>query len=270
MDKIIGFIGTGNMGQAMIGGMIKSGAFGTMKIMVNDLDKQKLDSIRENPEIEIAENLEILVRRSDIIVLAVKPNAYDDVMESIKGYITDKKVIVTIAAGKSIASMESILGSQTKVVRSMPNTPALVGEGMSVLCCNKNVSQLELNDVKLIFESFGKVEILEESAIDVVIGISGSSPAYVFMFIEAMADAAVLHGMSRVTAYKLASQAVLGSAKMVLETGKHPGELKDMVCSPGGTTIEAVAELEKLGLRNSIIKGVTRAIEKSVQMNKIL
>ncbi len=150
----------------------------------------------------------------------------------------------------------------------MPNTPALVNEGMSAICKNKNITDQELNTIKTIFDSFGKSEIVEEYLIDAVIGVSGSAPAYVFMFIEAMADGAVAAGMPRYQAYKFASQAVMGSAKMVLESGKHPGELKDMVCSPGGTTIEAVKTLEAEGLRNSVIKGIEACIAKSKEMNQ--
>lgn len=148
----------------------------------------------------------------------------------------------------------------------MPNTPALVAEGMTAVCPNANVTKQELSNVMLMLQSFGKAEIMPEGLIDAVTGISGSSPAYVFMFIEAMADAAVMYGMPRDKAYLFASQAVLGSAKMVMESGRHPGELKDMVCSPGGTTIEAVAELEKTGLRASVISGVKACIEKSISM----
>ncbi len=150
----------------------------------------------------------------------------------------------------------------------MPNTPALVGEGMSALCKNSNVTDEELNMIKALFESFGEAEIVSEYLMDTVTGISGSSPAYVFMFIEAMADAAVLAGMPRQQAYKFASQAVMGSAKMVLETGKHPGELKDMVCSPAGTTIEAVKVLEEEGFRAAVIKSIVACIDKSKDMSK--
>ena len=149
----------------------------------------------------------------------------------------------------------------------MPNTPALVNEGMTALCPNKNINDDELNEIVSIFNSFGKCEIVKEDLIDAVIGVSGSSPAYVFMFIEALADGAVKAGMQREQAYKFAAQSVMGSAKMVLESEKHPGELKDMVCSPGGTTIEAVAVLEENNMRASIIKAVTAAVDKSKEMS---
>ncbi len=161
-----------------------------------------------------------------------------------------------------------MFGKRIKIVRVMPNTPALVGEGMAAICPNDLVSKEETEEVISIFESFGKAEIVEEKLMDSVTAVSGSSPAYVYMFIEAMADAAVLEGMPRDKAYKFAAQAVLGSAKMVLETGMHPGALKDMVCSPGGTTIKAVATLEKHGFRNAIIEAMRDCAIKSKEMSK--
>lgn len=162
--------------------------------------------------------------------------------------------------------MEEWLGDDLKIIRTMPNTPALVGQAMSAVCPNKNVSEEELKYCINIFESFGECEVLEEKYFDGFIAVAGSSPAYVFMFIEAMADGAVKLGIPRAKAYKMAAQSVLGSAKMVLETGKHPGELKDMVCSPAGTTIDAVVELEKLGFRNSVIQAMDKCAEKSKNM----
>ena len=174
-----------------------------------------------------------------------------------------KKLVVSIAAGISLDIIESFLGKDKRIIRVMPNTPALVGEGMAGLSPNELVSDEEAELVKKLFESFGKAEIVPEKLQDAVCGISGSSPAYVFMFIEAMADGAVAEGMPRAQAYKFAAQAVLGSAKMVLETGKHPGELKDAVCSPGGTTIEAVAALEQAGFRSAVIDAERICIDKS-------
>ena len=164
--------------------------------------------------------------------------------------------------------MSNALGETAKVIRTMPNTPALVGEGMSALCANRNITKEELQDVVKIFESFGKIEILEEKLIDVVPAVSGSSPAYVYMFIEALGDGAVLQGMPRDKAYKMAAQAVLGAAKMVLETGEHPGKLKDDVCSPGGTTIEAVYTLEKNNFRGPVISAMESCTEKAIKMGK--
>ena len=160
-----------------------------------------------------------------------------------------------------------MFGKNVKVMRTMPNTPAMVGEGVTAYCIEENISLKEERTIVEILSCFGLVERVEEKEMDAVVATTGSSPAYVYMFIEAMADAAVLGGISRDKAYRLAAQAVLGSAKMVLETGMHPGALKDMVCSPGGTTIEAVTTLEENGFRNAIIKAMRNCMEKSKKMN---
>ncbi len=184
-------------------------------------------------------------------------------INEIKDYIKDNQIIVTIAPGKTLAWLSETFGRSLKVIRCMPNTPALVGEGITGVCSNDLVTAKELEQVCGILRGFGKVEVLPEKLMDVVVAVSGSSPAYVFMFIEAMADAAVADGMPRAQAYQFAAQAVYGSAKMVLETGKHPGELKDMVCSPGGTTIEAVRVLEQKGFRSAVIEAMKACTNKS-------
>ncbi|CEO25869.1 MAG: pyrroline-5-carboxylate reductase [Paraclostridium sordellii] len=268
MNKKIGFIGAGNMAKAMIGGIVKSSLVDANKVTASDLNENALENAKKEYGINVTTDSKEVVKNSDIVVVAVKPNVYDIVLEGVKDLISDEKIIVTIAAGKTIESIENVIGKDKKVIRTMPNTPALVNEGMSAICKNKNITDEELNIVKNIFNSFGKAEVVNEYLIDSVIGASGSAPAYVFMFIEAMADAAVLAGMPRNQAYTFAAQAVMGSAKMVLETGKHPGELKDMVCSPGGTTIEAVKTLEKEGFRSAVIKAIGDCIEKSKEMSK--
>lgn len=264
----LGFIGCGNMGKAMIGGIINSGQLKASEIIVSDLNEAALKVANEELGIHTTTDSVALAKDSDVIVVAVKPNIYGIVLGQIKEVIKPSTIIVTIAAGISIGFVENILGEDKKIIRTMPNTPALVGEGMTAMCPNKNISDDEKTMIQNLLSGFGKAEIVGEYLIDAVIGASGSAPAYVFMFIEAMADAAVLAGMPRAQAYKFASQAVYGSAKMVLETGKHPGELKDMVCSPGGTTIEAVAAFEKTGFRSSVIESVTACIEKSKKMSE--
>lgn len=268
MNKIIGFIGCGNMGQAMIGGIIKANIVSPENIIVADLNEKSLKTTADAYGVKITTDNNDVAKAADIIILSVKPNLYPVVIEGIKNNVKENVVIVTIAAGKSIESTELSFGRKLKVVRVMPNTPALVGEGMAALCPNERVTAEEKDEIVSIFESFGKAEIVSEKLMDVVTSVSGSSPAYVYMFIEAMADAAVLDGMPRNQAYKFAAQAVLGAAKMVLSTGKHPGDLKDMVCSPGGTTIEAVATLEEKGLRNAVISAMRKCTEKSKEMSK--
>lgn len=268
MKKVIGFIGAGNMGQAIVGGIVNAGLVTSENIVMSDLYMPSLEKAKEKFGIQITtSNIEV-AEKSDILVLAVKPNLYPIVIEEIKDVVKENVVIVTIAAGKSIESTEKSFGREIKVIRTMPNTPALVGEGMTAVCTNALILEEDKEEVCALLNSFSKVEIVSEKLIDAVISVSGSAPAYVYMFIEAMADGAVLQGMARDKAYKFAAQTVLGSAKMVLETGMHPGALKDMVCSPGGTTIEAVAELEEKGFRSAVISAMNKCYDKSQAMSK--
>ena len=266
-DKIIGFIGAGNMGSALIGGILNASLATTGQLIASAHSAATLEQLHSRFKIETTLSNETVAERSDILFLAVKPNKFDEVIPQISSHVKNSCIIVSIAAGKTIAAIEESFGREIKLVRAMPNTPALVGEAMSALCANASVSAEELAEVQQIFNAFGKSEIVPESLIDAVVGVSGSSPAYVYMFIEAMADAAVADGMPRAQAYKFAAQSVYGAAKMVLETGKHPGELKDAVCSPGGTTIEAVAALEKGGLRNTVISAQRACSKKSHEMS---
>ena len=193
----------------------------------------------------------------------MKPQFYPDVISEIADCVRPETVIVTIAPGKTLAWLREQFGRDLKIVRTMPNTPAMVKEGMTGVCPNAQVTEEDLARVMAILESFGKAEVVPEHLLDVVTSVSGSSPAYVFVLIEAMADGAVADGMPRAQAYKFAAQAVLGSARMVLETGRHPGELKDMVCSPGGTTMEAVRVLEEKGFRSAVIEAEKACVKKS-------
>lgn len=261
----IGFIGVGNMGSAMLGGAVRSGRFKAEDIYASDVNSEVLAEIKDKYNINISESNRD-ASGCDMLVLAVKPQFLYDVIEEIKESVTEATVIVSIAAGQSIEKIERAFEKEIKLVRVMPNTPALVGEAMSALAPNKNVTDADMNIVKTFFECFGKAEIVSEKLMDAVTAVSGSSPAYVFMFIEAMADAAVHAGMPRKQAYIFAAQSVFGSAKMVLETGKHPGELKDMVCSPAGTTIEAVKVLEDKGFRSAVMDAIDACVEKSKSM----
>ncbi|WP_234117176.1 pyrroline-5-carboxylate reductase [Clostridium hydrogenum] len=269
MNRRIGFIGCGNMAQAMIMGIVGSNIIAADNIMVSNPSEEKLNFIKDKCKVHITtDNKEVAVN-SDILVLAVKPNKYSEVIDEIKDEITSKTIIVTIAAGISLDKIKLMFKKEVKVVRTMPNTPALVGEAMTALCYSEeSVSEDEVKVVRKILESFGKTEVIDEKLMDAITGLSGSSPAYVYMFIEAMADGAVLQGMPREKAYKIAAQSVLGAAKMVLETGKHPGKLKDEVCSPGGTTIEAVYTLEKNNFRAAVMEAVDKCTEKSKEMSR--
>ena len=267
LDKMIGFIGAGNMGSAMIGGILDASLVTTSQIIASAHSPETLDKIRTKFSIETTQSNEVVAERSDILFLAVKPNKFSEVLPQIKGHLKPDCIVVSIAAGQPIANIEALLG-EVRLVRAMPNTPALVGAAMSALCPNDKVTPEEVKLVESLFNSFGRAEVVPESMMDAVVGVSGSSPAYVYMFIEAMADAAVADGMPRAQAYKFAAQSVLGAAKMVLETGKHPGELKDAVCSPGGTTIEAVAALEHGGFRDTVISAQRACSKKSYDISQ--
>lgn len=263
---MLGFIGCGNMAQAMLRGILEKGLYAPGDIIVSRRSGEALEGIREQFLVNVTTDNKKVAEAADVLVLAVKPFQFETVIREIRDVVKEDVIIISIAAGQTIANIERLFGKNIKLVRSMPNTPALVLEGAAGVCFNENVTEEEKEKAQSIFSSFGIAHEVSEGMIDTVIGVSGSSPAYVFLFIEAMADAAVADGMPRAQAYELAAQSVLGSAKMVLETGKHPGELKDMVCSPGGTTIEAVRVLEKEGFRSAVIEAMKACVKKAGEM----
>ncbi len=259
----IGFIGCGNMGGAMVRGILAAGKCSPQDIMVSALRESTLLARKEELGILTSKDNREVAAFADILFLAVKPQYYEKVTGEIRDAVRPGTLIVSIAPGKTHKWLAGQFGDKAKIIRAMPNTPAMVREGMTGICPNENVTEEELRMLCEICSGFGGAEIVSENLMDVVTSVSGSSPAYVFMFIEAMADAAVADGMPRAQAYRFAAQAVLGSAKMVLETGKHPGELKDMVCSPAGTTIEAVRVLEEKGFRSAVIEAMKACTEKA-------
>lgn len=262
----IGIIGAGNMGGAIIGGIVSGGIAQPSDIIVSDLNKEKINELKNEYGIKPGTS-NADAAAADILFLCVKPNVVYQVIEGIKDKVRDNTIVISIVAGQPIEKLETAFeNDKLKLVRVMPNTPALVGEGMAAVVPNANADEIDTAKVLEIFNSFGRAECVTESLMDAVTAVSGSSPAYVFMFIEAMADAAVQGGMPRAQAYTFAAQSVLGSARMVLETGKHPGELKDMVCSPAGTTIDAVAVLEEEGMRSAVMKAMKACINKSKSM----
>ena len=266
MKRKIGFIGCGNMGTAMIHGMLDSKECAPEDIIASAKSQKSIEAKGQELGIRMVADNRQVAEFADVLFLAVKPQFYETVIDEIKDSVTDHMIIVSIAPGKSLDWFEEKFGKRIKMVRTMPNTPAMVKEGMIGMCHNDMVSDEEIAIVQQLCQGFSKTEIIPEHLMDVVTAVRGSSPAYVFMFIEAMADAAVAGGMPRQQAYTFAAQAVLGSAKMVLETGKHPGELKDMVCSPGGTTIQAVRVLEEGGMRSSVIEAMMKCLDISRKM----
>ena len=262
----IGFIGLGNMASAMIAGMLEKGIAKPEDITGSDKFEEARKRAGERFGIHIAEDNKQVAAGSDVLILAVKPQMLSEVTAEIPDSIQNDTLIISIIAGRSLAQLEDAFGKSAKIVRCMPNTPAMVGAGCSGVCRNESVSEEEMKQCLALLSSFGIAEEVPEKLMDAVVGVSGSSPAYVFMFIEAMADGAVKAGMPRTQAYRFAAQAVMGSAKLMLETGKHPGELKDMVCSPAGTTIEAVQVLEEMGFRSAVMDAVEACVEKSRNM----
>ena len=249
----IGFIGMGNMGYAMLKGAMN--VFPKEDLIFTDVSSERVENVtKETGVAHVLTNAE-LANSAKYIVLAVKPQFYAAVLKNIENIIKKDHVVISIAPGISVDSLKDALGFDARIVRAMPNTPALLGEGMTGICFDQAAFSFEEKDViGKFFASFGKYKVVEERLMSAVTCVSGSSPAYVYMFIEALADSAVKNGMPRDAAYEMAAQTVVGAAKMVLETKEHPGKLKDQVCSPGGTTIAAVSALEEYGFRNSIIK----------------
>ena len=263
MNKKIGFIGCGNMAKAMIAGIVDSGIVTPESIITSCRTASTLECIAKEYSVKTTHNNKEVTETSDFIFLAVKPQYYAEVIAEIKDAITEDKVLISIAPGKSLAWLEEQVQKPCKVIRTMPNTPSMVKEGMMGICANERVSAEEISQLQSLCDGFSKTELVPEHLMDVVTAVSGSSPAYVYMFIEAMADAAVEGGMPRSQAYTFAAQAVLGSAKMVLETGIHPGKLKDNVCSPGGTTIQAVRVLEEKGMRGAVMDAMKACLDKA-------
>lgn len=262
----IGFIGLGNMAKAMIGGMLSKKTASSEDIIGSAKTQATLTEIEAKYGIETTSDNSIVAQKADILILAVKPQFFPEVIPEIREKIRENALVISIAAGRTIADIENLFNRDIKLVRCMPNTPALVGAGCTGVCRNRKVTGEDMEKCMELMESFGIAQEVPERLIDAVSGVSGCSPAYVFMFLEALADGAVEAGMPRKQAYTFAAQAVMGSAKLMLDTGKHPGELKDMVTSPAGTTIEGVRVLEEKGFRGAVIDAVKASVEKSKHM----
>lgn len=262
--KKIACIGTGAMGGAIMRAVCNK--FDPNNITVSNRTLEKGKSFANETGCRFADNNKDCIKDAKYIFIAVKPAFLSDLFAEIKNDIPSDAVVISMAAGVKIEKLESF--AKARYVRIMPNVPAQIAKGMTALSCYDNITSEELSDITEILETAGKVEQVPEKLMDCVTGVSGSGPAFVFMFIEAMADAAVRCGMPRKQAYTYAAQTVMGSAALVLETGKHPGELKDSVTSPAGTTIEGVAALESNGMRNAVIEAVTASYNKSVSLGK--
>ena len=263
---MIGFIGLGNMAQAIIGGILSKGVISEGGVIGYDSAATVRNVAAEKFGIALALDNKDVTTQADIVILAVKPQVIEPVIKEIASAASEDTLFISIAPGKTIDRLTECFGKKVRIVRCMPNTPALVNAGMTGFCVSDNVTEEDRKRALDILNSFGRAEEVPEHLMAAVTSVSGSSPAYVFILIEAMADQAVADGMSRKQAYEFAAQAVMGSAKMMLDTGKHPAELKDMVCSPAGTTIEAVKVLERSGFRAAIQDAMAACTEKAEGM----
>ncbi|XP_052764131.1 uncharacterized protein LOC128206040 [Mya arenaria] len=268
-NMTVGFIGAGRMAQAMARGFISAGVIKAENIMLSDVNPHMLNSIKKDLGVKITECNREVVTRSDLIVLAVKPNVVSPILKEVSSDVSKTKLLVSIAAGIPISAIEQLLPKGSRVIRVMPNTPALVLAAASVLAPGQAVVDGDTDLVIELLQCIGIAEPGSEKLLDAVTGLSGSGPAYTYMAIEALADGGVKMGLPRDLAMKLAAQTMLGAAKMVLETGKHPGQLKDEVCSPGGTTIAALHKLEKAGFRATLIDAVEAATLRAQELGDI-
>ena len=259
----LGFIGCGNMARAIMQGIIAKGLVAPEEILGSNTTTERANETHELLGIQTTTDNTQVAGQSDIVFLCVKPQQYESVITEIADHLHERQILVSIAPGKTLAWLGETVGHPAKIVRVMPNTPALVGEGMTTFCVGDLVSPDEARIIKELLESFGLAIELKESLMDAASAVGGSAPAYVYMFIEALADGGVAEGLPRDQAIALAAQTVLGSAKMVLGTDKHPGQLKDEVCSPGGSTIVGVNVLEEGAFRGTVMDAIQACAAKA-------
>ncbi|MGB4659831.1 MAG: pyrroline-5-carboxylate reductase [Mobilitalea sp.] len=262
---LFGFIGAGNMGYPLLKAAVST--FGMEEVIYTDASIDRCNFVKDDTKIQFAPDNISVAKNCKYLVLAVKPQFFPQVLSDLTNTVTSEQIVISIAAGITIDTIKESIADNVRVVRAMPNTPAMVLKGMTGICfSNDKFSEEEHTIIDRFFKSFGKYEVFEERLMNAVVCANGSSPAYVYMFIEALADSVVSLGIPRDKAYILAAQTVYGAASMVLETGEHPAKLKDNVCSPGGTTIAAVKALEEYGMRNSIMKATDACYEKAVSL----
>jgi len=265
-DKTVGFLGAGNMGEAIIKGLLQTGLVPTSAIAATDARADRLEQMASQYGIRAAASNRDLVAESDVVILAVKPQIMGAVLKEIAGAVDRSRLLISVAAGVPVATLREGLGKPARLIRVMPNTPALVLAGVTAIARADGLEPGDLELAQELFGAVGRAVVLDEDALDAVTGLSGSGPAYVAIVIESLADGGVKMGLDRATAMILAAQTVLGSARLILETGMHPGQLKDMVSSPGGTTIAGIAALEEGGVRRTFIGAVERATLRSREL----
>ena len=266
--KKVGFVGGGNMGEALISGLVESNLVPSDAIAVTDVRAERTRQLAEQYGVRPLTGNGALATASDVVILAVKPQIMASVLREVLPALTRRPLLISLAAGVSTATIQSVLGKYQRLIRVMPNTPALVLEGVTAIAKTPGLEVEDLETAQEIFAAVGKVVVLDEEQLDAVTGLSGSGPAYVAIVIESLADGGVKMGLDRTTAMTLATQTVLGAATLLAETGLHPGALKDMVASPGGTTIAGIAALEEGGIRTTFIRAVERATLRSRELGR--
>ena len=262
----IAFLGAGNMAEALVAGIIKGKLSKPEFVLATDISPARLEILKDRYEIQVGDQNLDAVLWADVIILCVKPQVINDVLAEIQSSLSEKQLVISVAAGVSISRVQDIIGQSIPMVRAMPNTPAVIQEGVTALAGCRDLSLEQLSVAQKIFESVGQVVVVDETLMDAVTGLSGSGPAYVYLAIEALIDGGVRVGLPRTIAHVLAVQTVLGAAKMVKETNEHPALLKDRVTSPGGTTIAGVQRLEEGGLRATLIDAVEAATHRSREL----
>lgn len=262
----LGFIGLGNMSKAILAGLLRSGMFAATDVTGSDISEKMREEAAEKYGIRTTESNCKVALESDVLVLAVKPQFLAGVLAELADFVKEDTLVISIAAGKTLDWLEATLGKKVRMLRFMPNTAAMVGESSTAICRNAYATDEDVSLAVKMCESFGTAQVIDEKLMDVFSAIGGSSPAFAFLYMEALADGAVAAGMPRKMAYEIAAQATLGAAKLMRESGEHPAVLKDMVCSPGGTTIQGMEALEQGGVRGSVMAAIDACVEKSKKL----
>jgi pyrroline-5-carboxylate reductase len=268
LGKTIAFLGAGNMAEALVKGMLRAGVAAPAEILLTDRRKERLAELETRYGVRTSTDNRAAAAQSSIIVLSVKPQVMNKLLAEISPALDGKKLVISIAAGVPLAAVERRVGHGVRIIRTMPNTPALVGAGATAISAGEHATQEDMDQAKSLFDAVGKTVVVDEVLLDAVTGLSGSGPAYVFLIIEALADAGVKMGLDRRNSQDLAAQTVLGSAQLLLETGEHPGKLKDQVTSPGGTAIAGLHTLEAGGLRTTLMNAVEAATQRSHELGR--
>ena len=268
LGKTLAFLGAGNMAEALIKGLLRAGVAAPQEILCTDRRKERGEELVKRYGVRFTSSNLAAARESELVVLSVKPQVMNALLGEIAPALDASKLVISIAAGVPIEAIERKVGHGVRIVRTMPNTPALVGAGATALAAGSHATEADLDQAKALFDAIGKSVVVDEPLLDAVTGLSGSGPAYIFLVIEALADGGVKAGLPRYTAQELAAQTVLGSAKLLIETGEHPGRLKDQVTSPGGTAIAGLHTLEAGGLRTTLMNAVEAATQRSRELGK--